>query len=82
MIQILSFRYNDTTDGSYIVDEVLQNYKAAWAKKGMIGENGLFHRNYYPNQGTYGVAQDVGQTAWYVFLELSQNDILLPLEVY
>ena len=62
--QILSFRYNDSADGTHVVDGVLEKYKAAWAEKGMIAENGLFHRNYYPKQANYGVADDVGHTVW------------------
>lgn len=64
MEQILSFRYNDAINGTNNVDGVLEKYKAAWAKKGMIGENGLFRRNYFPNQASYGVNEDIGHTAW------------------
>ncbi|MCJ1478617.1 hypothetical protein MMC13_007298 [Lambiella insularis] len=61
---ILAMRYNDVTDNSHVVDDVLKKYTAAWAKSGFIGENGLFRRNYFPNQNKFGVAESIDHTVW------------------
>ena len=44
--QIIAMRYNDVVNGTNIIENVLVKYKAAWAEKGMISENGLFRRFY------------------------------------
>lgn len=57
-------RYNDVRDGKNLVDEVLEKYKAAWDKKGMVTEGGLFVDWWTVKQDQTKVASDVGFTAW------------------
>jgi Linalool dehydratase/isomerase len=59
-------RYNDIRDGTNIVEDVLNKYKAAWKSKGMIQENGLFVNWYSPNQDKVQEAPSIGFTAWLV----------------
>jgi len=59
-------RYNDTTDKTTILNEVLPKYKAAWANKnGFVGENGLFRRWYAPGQDQVYNSDDLSHTVWY-----------------
>lgn len=62
--QIIAMRYNDVINGTNIADDVLSNYKAAWAKKGMISENGLFRGWYSPKRDTIVVAEEISHSAW------------------
>jgi hypothetical protein len=58
-------RYNDTSDKTAVLDEVLPRYKAAWAaKNGLQGENGLFRRWYFKRQDQLLEATDIHHTAW------------------
>ncbi|KAJ5120467.1 uncharacterized protein N7515_009855 [Penicillium bovifimosum] len=61
---ILATRYNDVRNGTRLVDDVLRKYKAAWADKGFIGENGLFRRLYATRQKQTVDADDIGHSAW------------------
>ncbi|KAJ5542473.1 hypothetical protein N7535_004894 [Penicillium sp. DV-2018c] len=61
---ILATRYNDVRNGTRVVDGVLDKYKAAWADKGFIGENGLFRRLYATRQKQTIDADDLGHSAW------------------
>ncbi len=57
-------RYNDSRDGTAKVDEVLKKYRAAWDKKGMVFENGLFVDMWMVKQDFIVPPQDIGWTAW------------------
>ncbi|KAJ5555594.1 hypothetical protein N7535_008029 [Penicillium sp. DV-2018c] len=61
---MIATRYNDVRNGTRIVDDVLEKYKAAWADKGFIGENGLFRRLYATKQKKTVDADDLGHSAW------------------
>lgn len=59
-------RYNDVTDNTTVLDEVLPKYKAAWAKKhGFVGDNGLLRRAYARGQDKIFDSDDISHTAWY-----------------
>ena len=60
-------RYNDVINNTDVIGEVLPKYKAAWAaKKGLVGDNGLFRRWYAPNQDKVLESDEIAHTAWYV----------------
>lgn len=48
------------------MDEVLSKYKAAWAEKGMLSDNGLFRRWYSPKQDRVVEAEEISHSAWCV----------------
>jgi hypothetical protein len=62
-------------NGTNIVEDVLTKYKAAWAEKGMISENGLFRRWYAVKRATVLDTDEIAHSAWYVIQIL--NIILL-----
>jgi hypothetical protein len=64
--QIIAVRYNDAINSTNIVDDVLSKYKAAWAKKGMLSDNGLFRGWYSPKQDKIVVAEEISHSAWCV----------------
>ena len=57
-------RYNDSRDGTTEVEEVLTKYRAAWDKKGMVSDSGLFIDFWMVKQNFIVPPQDVGWTAW------------------
>lgn len=57
-------RYNDVRDGTTLVDEVLDKYKAALAKKGMVGDDGLYASFYAIEQKKAMPARHGAHTAW------------------
>lgn len=59
-------RYNDARDGTDVFGEVLDKYKAAWDKKGMITPSGLYVDWYFVRQDKMLPPKSVGWTAWYV----------------
>lgn len=59
-------RYNDTRDGTAVVDDVLAKYKHAWDQKQMIAPNGLYVDWWYVNQDQPEIPKQVGLTAGYV----------------
>jgi hypothetical protein len=61
---LIATRYNDIRNGTKIIDDVLPKYKAAWAEKGMVSENGLFRRFYLTKQDRVVVSDQIGHTAW------------------
>ncbi|KAL8707159.1 MAG: hypothetical protein Q9220_007771 [cf. Caloplaca sp. 1 TL-2023] len=62
--QIIASRYNDIRNNTHIVDNVLAGYKKAWAKRGMISENGLFRKWYQVNQNNVKDGQEISHSAW------------------
>jgi len=62
--KLLAMRYNDIRNGTKIVDDVLEKYKAAWAEKGLINENGIFPEFYMIKQDHLMQTKEIGFTAW------------------
>ena len=61
---MIATRYNDVINGTNVIDDVLSKYKAAWDKKGMVSENGLFRAWYSPKRDNVIVAEEISHTAW------------------
>ncbi|PVH90850.1 hypothetical protein DM02DRAFT_678372 [Periconia macrospinosa] len=61
---IIGMRYNDFRDGTNVAEEVLEKYKKAWEKKGMIAQNGLYVDWYFVNQDRTAPPSDICFTAW------------------
>lgn len=59
-------RYNDSRNGTNVVDEVLPKYKEAWAGGSMFGSNGLIVDWYRVNQKNMAQPMSLGFTAWFV----------------
>jgi len=57
-------RYNDIRDGTNVVDGVLEKYKAAWEKKGMVSPNGLYVDFWMVKQDQLKDPSDLAWTAW------------------
>lgn len=57
-------RLNDIRNGTDVVHDVLEKYKAAWEKKGMIGPGGLFKDMWLVKQDSTLPAMDPGFSAW------------------
>ncbi|KAL2127183.1 hypothetical protein VTI74DRAFT_11198 [Chaetomium olivicolor] len=64
LLLIIAMRYNDIRDGTNVAEEVLEKYKMAWAKKGMIAESGLYVEWYFVNQDRTAPPTDIYFTAW------------------
>ncbi len=61
---------NDVRDGSTIGRKVLEKYKDALNKKGMVSRDDLYKDWFVLKQGQTKPAKSVGFTAWYVSLDL------------
>lgn len=57
-------RYNDVRDGTTVIEDVLGKYKAAWDKKGLVREGGLFPDWWLVKQDHIVPPRDVAFTAW------------------
>jgi hypothetical protein len=58
-------KYNDATDKTTVLKEVLPKYQAAWSEKqGLVGENGFFRRWYSPGQDKIFNSDDISHTVW------------------
>lgn len=66
MLKLIAMRYNDVTNGTHVIDEVLPKYKAAWAEKGMLSSHGLFRRNYAVRQDKVLDTDEISHSAWYI----------------
>lgn len=62
--QLIAMRYNDVRHGTKTIDEVLPKYKSAWAKKSMVGPNGLFVDWWMVKQNNTIPGKSVGFSAW------------------
>ena len=62
--QMIAMRYNDVRDGTNVAGQVLEKYKAAWDKKGMVASNGLYVDFYFVRQDRVMPPHSVGFTAW------------------
>lgn len=58
--------YNDTRDGTHVVDDVLTKYKEAWDQRGMVSSDGLLVDWFMVEQASTLPAKDITFTAWYV----------------
>ena len=57
-------RYNDVRDGTNVAGEVIEKYKKAWDKKGMVTPNGLYIDWIYMNQDQTAGPSCICFTAW------------------
>ncbi|KAK1807457.1 hypothetical protein LTR12_018196 [Friedmanniomyces endolithicus] len=63
---LIAMRYNDVFNNTDVIAEVLPKYRAAWAKRGMIAENGLFRQHYAPKRDVVINNTEVGHSFWWV----------------
>nr|OQO28665.1 hypothetical protein B0A51_04776 [Rachicladosporium sp. CCFEE 5018] len=61
---LIGTRYTDVFNGTDVIGEVLPKYKAAWAKKGLTGDNGLFRAFYAPGQDNVVNAREISHSGW------------------
>ncbi|KAL6790330.1 hypothetical protein GGI42DRAFT_347079 [Trichoderma sp. SZMC 28013] len=61
---LTAMRINDVRNNTHIAQEVLEKYKAAWQKKGMMGKDGLLRDAYRIKQDSPVDALDIGFPAW------------------
>ncbi|KAL6693922.1 hypothetical protein J3F84DRAFT_378079 [Trichoderma pleuroticola] len=61
---LIAMKYNDARDGTDVSGEVLDKYKAAWEKKGMVSPSGLYVDWYFVRQDRTLPPKSVGWTAW------------------
>ncbi|POR32378.1 Uncharacterized protein TPAR_07413 [Tolypocladium paradoxum] len=61
---IIAMRYNDVRDGTNVAGEVVEKYKSAWDKRGMVAPNGLYIDWLYFNQDEAVPPSDICFTAW------------------
>ncbi|KAG9570109.1 hypothetical protein KCU61_g8314, partial [Aureobasidium melanogenum] len=61
---MIAMRLNDVRHGTSVIDDVLEKYKAAWEKKGMVGPGGLFKDMWLAKQDFTVPANDPGFSAW------------------
>jgi hypothetical protein len=57
-------RYNDSRDGTNIIDGVLEKYRAALIQKGMIGKDGLYASFFAVQQKRPIPGRQGAHTAW------------------
>ena len=63
--QLIAMRYNDVTNGTDVIGDVLPKYKAAWERRGgMMAENGLFKRYYSVKRDECSVTDEISHSAW------------------
>lgn len=60
-------RLNDVRDGTSVGKEVLEKYKDALDRKGMVSRDDLYKDWFVVKQGQTKPAKSVGFTAWYVY---------------
>ncbi|KAK0890090.1 hypothetical protein LTR91_025513 [Friedmanniomyces endolithicus] len=61
---LIATRYTDVFNGTNMIDEVLPKYKAAWDKRGMMAENGLFRSHYAPRRDVVVDAKEISHSGW------------------
>ena len=64
LAQMIATRYNDVRKGTHIIDEVLANYKQAWAKHGFLSKDGLFRKYYSVRQNKISDWEEISHSAW------------------
>lgn len=57
-------RYNDVRDGTNVAGEVIEKYRKAWDKKGMVAPDGLYVDWLYFNQDKTVAPSGIIFTAW------------------
>ena len=57
-------RYNDLRNGTNKIEPILENYKAAWDKKGMVTPEGLYVNWLFLRQDQLMPPTGIGLTAW------------------
>ncbi|KAH8820731.1 hypothetical protein F5884DRAFT_866626 [Xylogone sp. PMI_703] len=61
---LIAMRYNDSTYGTNVIDEVLPKYKAAWEAKGMFAPNGLMVEFWRVKQDSKVPPRSLDSSAW------------------
>ncbi|KAM0258601.1 hypothetical protein ACHAQJ_003772 [Trichoderma viride] len=61
---MIAMKYNDARDGTNVSGQVLEKYKAAWDKQGMVNSSGLYVDWYFVRQDRTLAPKTVGWTAW------------------
>ncbi|KAH0038758.1 hypothetical protein KCU78_g1428, partial [Aureobasidium melanogenum] len=64
LLMMIAMRLNDVRHGTSVIGDVLEKYKAAWEKKGMVGPGGLFKDMWLAKQDFTVPANDPGFSAW------------------
>lgn len=57
-------RYNDVRNGTDKIEPILERYKAAWDKKGMVTPEGLYVNWLFLRQDQLMPPTGIGLTAW------------------
>ncbi|TKA65362.1 hypothetical protein B0A49_12211 [Cryomyces minteri] len=76
---LIAMRYNDVFNNTNVIDEILPKYKAAWAKRGMIAENGLYRQHYAPKRDRVHDNDEVGHSAWISAFMAWNSDFVLSM---
>ncbi|KAL2874335.1 hypothetical protein SGCOL_010506 [Colletotrichum sp. CLE4] len=63
-IGLIGIRLRDARLGTLVVDDVLEKYKAAWEKKGLVGSDGLLPDAWMVRQDFTVRPKDPAWTAW------------------
>ncbi|GJC89183.1 linalool dehydratase/isomerase [Colletotrichum liriopes] len=61
---LIGVRLRDARQGTTVIEGVLEKYKAAWDKKGLVGSDGLFPDLWMVKQDFTLPAKDPAWTAW------------------
>jgi hypothetical protein len=56
--------YNDVRNGTNITEGVLEKYRAAVEKRGMISKDGLYAEWLSVKRGSVTASNSIGTTAW------------------
>ncbi|KAF6788484.1 hypothetical protein CSOJ01_14997 [Colletotrichum sojae] len=70
---LIAIKYNDVRDEVDVSPGVLEKYRAAWAAKGMVQEDGLLYEWYSPKQDRKMPTTDVSNSAWAIAFMNSWN---------
>ena len=57
-------RYNDVHNKTNVIEDILPKYKAAWAKRGMVAETGLYRLCYAPKRDRVIDTTEFGHSFW------------------
>ncbi|KAL5347915.1 hypothetical protein ACLOAV_007326 [Pseudogymnoascus australis] len=76
---LIAMRYNDSRNGTNVINEVLPKYKAAWGGGSMFASNGLIVDWYRVNQKNMAQPMSLGFTAWFVHPSLIRTSLTSAL---
>lgn len=63
-IKLIAVRYNDVRHKTNKIEPILEKYKEAWHKKGMVTLEGLYVNWLLMSQDMIVPPRDIGLTAW------------------